>query len=107
MSPTGVNVQVEDSLNFIERRPPLFNISDELAKPPAERNMLPLVDVYCPVCLIKDCSLPDCPISIAKWDGTLIGNAPESKADEASVETKTVTAITLPKNEQYQLTLFN
>jgi len=84
----------------------LYNISDELAKPPAERNMLPLVDVYCPVCAIKDCSLPDCPISKAKWDRILIGNAPEVVAEELSVKANTVTATTLPKNESCKLSLF-
>lgn len=84
----------------------MFNISDELTKPPAERNMLPLVEVCCPICVIKDCSLPDCPISIAKWDGILIGNAPKIKTEEVSVKTKTVTATTLPKNESCQLSLF-
>jgi hypothetical protein len=84
----------------------LFNISDELAKPPAERNMLPLVDVYCPVCVINDCSLPGCPISIAKWDGMIYGEASVIKTEDVSVRQKVATNITLPDEATNQLSLF-
>jgi hypothetical protein len=86
----------------------LFNISDELAKPPVERNMLPLVEVCCPVCVIKDCSLPDCPISLAKWDGIIPGAVPAVKTEEVIERPKTIKAILQPNAKLHQqLNLFN
>lgn len=44
----------------------------EMAKPVAERNLLPMVEYFCPICEIGDCGRRDCPLSKAKWFDTYI-----------------------------------
>jgi len=48
------------------------NIALEMAKPASGRNVLPMVEFYCPVCRLGDCGSQACPLIQAKWFDNLI-----------------------------------
>jgi len=79
----------------------MYDIAEEMKKPPAERNVLPLVDKYCPGCT-KDCGMPHCPLTQIKWGDGPVEALPTPKPVET---VKSVRVNTAPKGPA-QYTLF-